>query len=418
MTKLSRYFQGDKSVWAIYFFLCAISLVEVFSAASTLAYKDGNYWFPLIKQAIFLAVGTVTAIGFHSIPVRFYRVLPIILVLASAILLPFASIAGTSANGASRWIGFGFMQFQPSELAKGAVISATALILARTQTKDGTKPVAFKYILWIAIPICAFIFAENVSTALLLFAVTVAMMIIGRISFKQIGKLMGVFAIFAAIGFFTIWSLPENANSKIYDIPGMGRIPTVKARLTRHSGDQFPSNPDSVDIDKNAQPAHARIAIASCNVVGKMPGNSVERDFLSQAYSDFIFAIIIEELGLGGAVIVVFLYICLLFRAGRIANKCERNYPAFLAMGLALLLVAQAMLNMLVAVGLFPVTGQPLPLISRGGTSTIINSAYFGIILGISRYARQVAEDKKQKELLLAADDPNSEEVANVEGLD
>ena len=120
-----------------------------------------------------------------------------------------------------------------------------------------------------------------------------------------------------------------------------------------------------------------------------MPGNSVERDFLSQAFSDFIYAIIIEEMGLWGAVLVVFLYIVLLFRAGRIASRCERSFPAFLAMGLALLLVSQAMLNMLVAVGILPVTGQTLPLISRGGTSTVINSVYIGMILSVSRYARR-----------------------------
>lgn len=123
-----------------------------------------------------------------------------------------------------------------------------------------------------------------------------------------------------------------------------------------------------------------------------MPGNSVQRDFLSQAFSDFIFAVIIEEMGIWGAAIVVFLYIILLFRAGRIASRCERNFPPFLAMGLTLLLVSQAMLNMWVAVGLFPVTGQPLPLISRGGTSTLINCFYIGMILSVSRYAKQVKE--------------------------
>ena len=151
-------------------------------------------------------------------------------------------------------------------------------------------------------------------------------------------------------------------------------------------------DPLTYDIDKDAQVAHANIAIASCNFVGKMPGNSVERDFLSQAFSDFIFAIIIEEMGLWGAAAVVFLYVILLFRAGRISSRCERTFPPFLAMGPTLLLVSQAILNMLVAVGLFPVTGQPLPLISRGGTSTLINCIYIGMILSVSRYAKQVTQ--------------------------
>ena len=135
--------------------------------------------------------------------------------------------------------------------------------------------------------------------------------------------------------------------------------------------------------------AHANIAIVSSNIIGKGPGNSVERDFLSQAFSDFIYAIIIEEMGIVGATIVVFLYIVLLFRAARIANRCENNFPAFLVMGLALLLVIQAVFNMMVAVGLVPVTGQPLPLISKGGTSTVINCVYIGMILSISRSAKR-----------------------------
>ena len=153
------------------------------------------------------------------------------------------------------------------------------------------------------------------------------------------------------------------------------------------------------DIDKDAQIAHARIAVATSNIVGKGPGNSVQRDFLSQAFSDFIFAIIIEELGLVGGAAVVFLYICLLIRVGRIAKKCDRTFPAFLVVGIALLLVSQAVFNMMVAVGLAPVTGQPLPLISKGGTSTLINCAYIGMILSVSRYTAKLDEQRAQEPL-------------------
>ena len=147
--------------------------------------------------------------------------------------------------------------------------------------------------------------------------------------------------------------------------------------------------PEKFDLDKDAQVGHANIAIASSNVIGQGPGNSVQRDFLSQAFSDFIYAVIIEETGIIGAVFVAMLYVVLLFRTGRIANRCENNFPAFLAMGLALLLVTQALFNMCVAVGLVPVTGQPLPLISKGGTSTIINCVYMGAIISVSRTAKK-----------------------------
>ena len=190
-------------------------------------------------------------------------------------------------------------------------------------------------------------------------------------------------------------TLTENVNEE-KEAPGkiekmFHRADTWKARIDKFLNSK-PVAPEDVDLDKDAQVAHANIAIASSNIVGKGPGNSVERDFLSQAFSDFIYAIIIEEMGITGAVFVVFLYIILLYRVGSIANRCENNFPAFLAMGLAILLVTQALFNMLVAVGLAPVTGQPLPLISRGGTSTVINSLYVGIILSISRSAKKKDE--------------------------
>ena len=171
------------------------------------------------------------------------------------------------------------------------------------------------------------------------------------------------------------------------------RFTTVKSRIADFSGkEEIPAA--KFDIDGDGQVAHARIAVATSNLIGKGPGNSVQRDFLSQAFSDFIYAIIIEELGLLGGFFVVFLYICLLIRVGRIAKKCDRTFPAFLIIGIGLLLVTQALFNMMVAVGLAPVTGQPLPLISKGGTSTFINCAYIGMILSVSRYTAKLEEQR------------------------
>ena len=183
----------------------------------------------------------------------------------------------------------------------------------------------------------------------------------------------------------------RNAIEKLFH-----RADTWKGRINKFA-DNKEVPPEKYDLDKDAQVAHANIAIVSSNVIGKGPGNSVERDFLAQAFSDFIYAIIIEEMGIGGAALVVFLYIVLLFRTARIANRCDNNFPAFLCMGLAMMLVIQAAANMLVAVGIVPVTGQPLPLISKGGTSTIINCAYIGAILSVSRTAKKKKEFVTEK---------------------
>ena len=266
-------------------------------------------------------------------------------------------------------------------------------------------------------PLVALIAVENLSTAMLICITMLCMMVIGRIPMQQIGKLVGVVMIAGLIVFAGVMIIgqdkgdmpgkPQNALTEHVDKqeekPGMiekifHRADTWKARIDKFISSK-PVAPEDVDLDKDAQVAHANIAIASSNIVGKGPGNSVERDFLSQAFSDFIYAIIIEEMGIWGAAGVALLYIFLLFRAGWIANRCENNFPAFLCMGLTIMLVTQALFNMAVAVGLAPVTGQPLPLISRGGTSTIINCLYLGIILSISRTAKKKDFPKNDENL-------------------
>ena len=254
--------------------------------------------------------------------------------------------------------------------------------------KTGPVRKPFKRIMIITGVVCLLIAPENLSTAALLFGVVFLMMFIGRVAIKKLLILAGALAGVAIIG---VAFLVLTKNS---DLPFLHRFDTWRARIEKFTDDtEVPAA--KFDIDKDAQIAHARIAVATSNVVGRGPGNSVQRDFLSQAFSDFIFAIIVEELGLIGGAFVVFLYVCLLIRVGRIAKKCDRTFPAFLIIGIALLLVSQAVFNMMVAVGLAPVTGQPLPLISKGGTSTLINCAYIGMILSVSRYTAKLEEIKE-----------------------
>jgi cell division protein FtsW len=288
------------------------------------------------------------------------------------------------------------IQFQPSELAKMAVIIVTAFILSKFQEEDGANPKAFKYIMWIIGIVFILIAPENGSTAALLAGVVFLMMLIGRVPWRQIGRLVGIIGVTLSLLITVIVVIPPSVYE---NVPGTHRFSTWQSRIKGFFEDKGAIPAAKFDIDKDAQVAHANIAIATSNVIGKMPGNSVQRDFLSQAFSDFIFAIVIEELGLLGGAFIVMLYLWLLIRAGRIAKRSDKHFPAFLVMGIALLLVSQAMLNMMVAVGLFPVTGQPLPLISKGGTSTLINCAYIGMILSVSRYVADKEAQRQQEEM-------------------
>lgn len=391
MDLIKDIFKGDKVIWIIFLFLCLISIVEVFSAASTLTYKSGDHWGPITQHSVILMVGAFIVVLVHNIPCKYFRVLPFFLLPLSCILLLVVMVMGNYVNGAARWMNFAGVQFQPSELAKMSVIIVTAFILSRFQEEDSAHPKAFKYIMWIIGIVFVLIAPENGSTAALLFGVVFLMMVIGRVPWKQLGMLIGVVTLFLTLFVSIIMITPA---SKYRDLPMMHRVETWQNRIKGFFEDKEAVPAAKYDIDKDAQIAHANIAIATSHVIGKMPGNSVQRDFLSQAFSDFIFAIIIEELGLLGGAFIVMLYLWLLIRAGKIAKRSEKSFPAFLVMGIAMLLVAQAMLNMMVAVGLFPVTGQPLPLISKGGTSTLINCAYIGMILSVSRY---VADKEEQR---------------------
>ena len=407
---IGNIFKGDKVIWIVFFILCMISLIEVFSASSNLTYKSNNFIMPIMKHALMLVVGGFIAVVITNVPCRYFKLATPFLILVSYVTLLWVLFAGESINGANRVIELGGQTFQPSEIAKGTIILAEAQILSAMQTEKGTDRQAFKYILIISLPMIFLIGIENLSTALLLFSTMFLLMFIGRVPNIQLGKLTGYCFLLVLAGVLLIELVGDDSkidNDKLTKVEAVAkpkkernaieklfhRADTWKGRINKFA-DKKDIAPEDYDLDKDAQVAHANIAIVSSNVIGKGPGNSVERDFLAQAYSDFIYAIIIEEMGIEGAALVVFLYIILLFRTARIANRCDNNFPAFLCMGLAMMLVIQAAANMLVAVGIVPVTGQPLPLISKGGTSTIINCAYIGAILSVSRTA------KKKKEIV------------------
>lgn len=424
-------FKGDKGVWMIYFFLCMVSLVEVYSASSRLTFDGGHHWDPMLNQMGMLLAGLLVILLFHRIPCKWFMLFPFVALPISIVLLMLAAFGGGGEiNGTNRWLSFMGFSFQPSEVAKLSLLMAVAVILSKTQAEievvkkgkkrkvisavRGRRYFAFASIGIAALIVCGLIFMDNVSTAMMLFFVVILMMFIGNVPkdlmWKGLLSLMALGMFVGSVAFIT----PDETLAKI---PLMKRMVTVKHRISRKFGDDSTktykldgeASEKTLAIralldDKHSQETYAKIAVANSNFIGLGPGNSVERDFLQHAESDFIFAIIIEEMGIFGALGVAFLYLILLIRVGRIAQRCSTFFPAYTVIGLGIMMVLQAFVNMSVAVGLVPVTGQTLPLISKGGSSILITSFYIAVILSVSRYA-----EKKQQNAQLVAPVANAE---------
>ena len=384
---LKKYLKGDTVIWIVFMLLCLISAVEMFSASSSLAYKAGNHTAPVLSHITFLGMGAIVVFLVHLVPYKYFRMFNYLLMITAFVTLIITIFQGISAGGAKRWLDMGFFQFQPSELAKISVIIFIADILARKQQKDGNADEAFKPIVIVLAVFCGLIFPENFSTAFLLFAIAILMMIIGRISFKRIGQLLGAVAVIGCIAFVVGWKIPAEY------LGPFDRLPTQVGRII-----SFSDNEDKFALnDKTRQVVNAQIAIANGGFFPKMPGTSAQRDYLPEAYSDFIYAIAIEEMGLLGGLVIIALYLILLYRAGIVTFKSTQTFPALLVIGLSLMIVVQAFISMSVATHLGPVTGQPLPLISRGGTSILITCIYFGMILSVTRSLQEENKSENVK---------------------
>ena len=371
MTRTLKNIKGDKVLWVVVIILSIFSLLAVYSSTGTLAYKKqgGNTEYYLLKHFIIMIFGFVLMYLTHKIKYQYFSRISQLAMVVSIILLVMTLIFGSSINDASRSLTLPVINltFQSSDFAKLALIMYTARVLSKKQDQIKDFKTAFLPIMWPILLICALILPENFSTAAMLFATCLVLMFIGRVNLRYIMSLVGsgvlILVIVIGIVYFTK--------------PDKGRILTWKNRIEHFvNGD---------DGEEGYQVEQAKIAIATGGVFGKMPGKSTQRNFLPHPYSDFIYAIIIEEYGLFGGILLVLLYLIILFRGTRIVVKSPGNFGAFLAIGVSFSLVFQAMINMAVAVNLFPVTGQPLPLVSMGGTSMWFTSIAIGIILSVSR---------------------------------
>lgn len=361
--------KGDRVIWAVVIVLSIISLLVVYSSTGTLAYKyqKGNTEYYLFKHGMIVFFGLFLIVMTHKIKFTYFSRISQIAIFFAGPLLLLTLVKGANLNEASRWLALPgtSLTFQTSDFAKIALIAFLARILSNKQEKIKDFRTGFVPVMIPVLIICGLILPANFSTAAVLFATSVVMMFIGRVNLKYIASLLGIGILL--LGIFI--AVVINSNNT-------GRVGTWKKRIENFS---------SGDSKGNYQVEQAKIAIATGGVLGKGPGKSSQRNFLPHPYSDFIYAIIIEEYGILFAFIIILLYLILLFRGIKIAVKTEKLFGSLLAFGCAFMLVFQAMINMAVAVNLFPVTGQPLPMLSMGGTSIWFTCITIGVILSVSR---------------------------------
>ncbi|HWY12896.1 MAG TPA: FtsW/RodA/SpoVE family cell cycle protein [Bacteroidia bacterium] len=378
--KLFNYLKGDKVIWAIMLLLSLISILVVYSSIVTLAYKfkQGNTEYYLYKHVVIIALGFGLAYLFHKIKYTVFSKVAQIGFLLSIPLLVYTLLSGVSEGEANRWLpipGIG-LTFQTSDIAKLMLLMYIARVLTTKQEQLVEFKAVLKYLLLPIGIVCALILPANFSTAALLFLNCIFLMFIGRIKLKFMIYIIGACMVFSLLLGVVVYQFPN----------AIPRGTTWKARIENFS---------KGDSKSNYQSEQAKIAIATGGVIGKGPGKSIQRAFLPQASSDFIYAIIIEEYGLALGFLMLFLYMIFLYRGIKIMRDTDKTFGGYLASGLTFSLVFQALINMAVAVNLFPVTGQPLPLVSMGGTSIWFTCIAIGIILSVSRSG----EDKTEENL-------------------
>lgn len=393
-------FKGDRMIWIIYFSLLLISVVEVYSATSSLAYGkvfNGNYNGPIIKHIVHCLLGVAAAFIVHYI--NFRRVAKIIVFAIWPFCLAWVflvSLTGDATNGAARWGSVPIIgNMQPSEILKMAFVVTIAYCFSFFADRSQKR---LRYIvIFVTLSTAGIIFLENFSNALL---VTTTALLIWTLAYNKLKAMLITIAVIVGslfIAFTFVHTEAFKDTKRFMAKQDIGRMSTVLARFERFADAKEPGDEGFVIDDHNFQAVHGKIAIANSKGIGLIPGNSKERDYLPQAYSDFIYAIIVEEMGILGGFMVIMFYMLLLYRVGRIIAQCKTKFCAITAAGLGLMLVLQALINTSVAVGLIPVTGQPLPLISRGGSSALVISIYFGILLSISRYECEENENENNK---------------------
>ena len=401
----------DRTYWVLFFALIIVAIISLFSASSTLAFQadSGGVLGPIMSQITFILAGIAVAFFLQFIPSKL--IIKIIgyggFFIAFVLLLLTFTELGVEINGAKRWLTIFGITFQPSELVKLTLIIIASDLFSKIKTEQDQKRYFF-IVISITMIICLIIFMSNLSTAVLLGGIIILLAFLARVHIKYWGSLL---AIIFAILISTYFIVDKCFIEKNRSINGpFERLITQVGRINDMLEENDTPDPNFRITDDNYQSSHAKIAVArgGKSPFGVLPGNSIQRDVLPQAYADYIFAIIVEEWGIIGAAALIFLYLSILFRACLTSSRYNDYSAMLMVMGLALMLTCQALVSMMVSVGIGPVTGQPLPMISRGGTSALITSVYFGIIMSVSR--EQTLRKAKQQAVV----DESREEVPEI----
>jgi len=370
---ITRMINGDKVIWVLVIILSAISLLAIYSSTTSLAWREqnGNTEYYLIRQFFFVVLGLLIMFSVHRMNYIYFSRAAQFLFYASIVLLIATLLFGPVINGARRYLlinlpGLGMITFQTSDMAKLALMMYLARFLAKNQDEIRNFKNGFIKIIVPILVICGLILPSNFSTAAMLFAASLGILYIGRASVKHIAALISI----GALGFLMLLMVAKFQPELL-----------PRATTWYNRAEAFFKGTSEPEY----QVTISKMAIAGGGLLGKMPGNSTQRNFLPHSYSDFVYAIIIEEYGIVGGAFVVLLFVVLMFRSIKIARLCQTKFGSFLVVGISFLMVFQALINMGVAVNLLPVTGQTLPFISMGGTSFWFSCASLGIILSVSR---------------------------------
>ncbi len=418
----------DKYIWAVYIFLCIVSFVEIYSASSR-EVTPGNIFGPIIRQGVHLTIDTLIVLAVSRVHYRVFKSFIPLFILASVVLMVLVIFKGELVNGARRYITVAGFQFQPAEMIKMSAVLGVAWVMSVCQMPRGVTNTGVVVSALIVVGCGALLFSQGLTNTILLMAISLSMMLIAGVQFRKFIVVCLVYGVVGAGGLlYKANHKPEPKSEN--EVPGLtikaeagaatdgasggrdvNRFATWMSRVKRYMGDSVPLYEQKITT-KNRQEIYGYMAQAHGGAFGVLPGNSRETSRLPLAFSDYIYSIVVEDWGFVGGILLLIAYLSLLARAGNIAGSCSRVFPALLVTGMAVMISFQALFHMAIVTGVFPVSGQPLPMISKGGSSMMVTALAFGIMLSVSRFAVRSGkkdEIRREKEALpenLRADNP------------